>query len=110
MFIIIIVIYLQKLKIDIKMGDFSKPKVTIDLEEYNTLLDGSSSNDPYRKLLDIIVNTLNMQDQSITTNYIPRKLTNLKELKELCKLVDLEIDIVRHKDQLEVRGVKYLNS
>lgn len=97
-----------KIKIDIQMGEFSKPKVTIDLEEYNILLDGSSNNDPYRKLLTLIANTISNQD--IANNQSHRQLKNIKDLKDLSKLIDIEIDIVRHKDQLEVRGVKYLNS
>lgn len=87
------------------MGDFSKPKVTIDLEEYNSLLDGSSSIDPYKKLLGALITTINLQDGPTSST----KLLGLKDLISIVRDCGLELDFVRHKDQIEVRGIKYLN-
>ncbi len=108
MFIIIIVIYLLYTKIDRKMGDYSKPKVTIDLEEYNTLIDGSSSNDPYKKLLGLIATTLNLQNNNSSVFYV-KPLVELKDLVELCAKNNLEVHFNRKGDQLEVIGVDYKN-
>lgn len=86
------------------MGDFSKPKVTIDLDEYNTLLENS---DPktiqiYNHILSLVVTEISKRDD---------KMGNPFTYRELCEILlsqGFVLESIRHRDQIEVKGFKLL--
>lgn len=87
------------------MGEFTKPKVTIDLEEYNTLLERSSSIDPYKKLLEAIFNTIRNQVGVSST----KPIINLQDLIDVAKNANLNIDLVSSTGKIEIRNIEYVN-
>ncbi len=81
------------------MGEYSKPKVTIDLEEYNTLLENSNPEAiiPYKTILEGVLN--------MAIYPIGMKPIDVLSIRRLANSVGYEINITKHGNQLEIESI-----